>query len=160
MHVRPATLGDLETVVRYNAAIARETESKELDLDTLQKGVAAALRKPDECRYFLAEIDGRIVGQAAITFEWSDWRNGRFWWLQSVYVEAEYRRQGVFTAIFNYIRALAHADAEACGLRLYVEEQNTRAHQTYRHMGLEPTGYVVLEDCWKSFLSGTRGGAQ
>jgi GNAT superfamily N-acetyltransferase len=92
-------------------------------------------------------------GQAAVTFEWSDWRHGRFWWLQSVYVEAGYRRQGVFTAIFNYIRALARADKEACGLRLYVEQHNERAQQTYLHMGMQPTGYVVLEDCWRMVAS-------
>jgi GNAT superfamily N-acetyltransferase len=150
MHIRPATPGDLEPVVRYNAAIARETEGKELDLATLREGVAAALARPEECRYFLAEVDGRVVGQAAVTFEWSDWRNGRFWWLQSVYVEAEFRRRGVFTALFNHIRGLALADSEACGLRLYVEEQNQRAQRTYASMGFAPTGYVVLEDCWRS----------
>ena len=148
MHVRSATSNDLDVVVRYNAAIARETEHKEIDLATLREGVAAALARPAECRYFLAEADGRVVGQAAVTYEWSDWRNGRFWWLQSVYVEAEYRRRGVFTALFNHIRDLARADAEACGLRLYVEQDNARARATYARMGFSPTGYVVLEDCW------------
>lgn len=153
MHIRPAVDADLELIVRYNAAIARETERKELDPATLRAGAAAALARPDECRYFLAEVDGRVVGQAAVTYEWSDWRNGRFWWLQSVYVEAEHRRRGVFTALFDYIRELANADNEACGLRLYVKQQNNRAQQTYARMGLAPTGYVVLEDCWKAIES-------
>ena len=149
MHVRSATLRDLDVVVRYNAAIARETEHKELDLPTLSEGVAAALARPHECRYFVAEVEGRVVGQAAVTYEWSDWRNGRFWWLQSVYVEAAYRRRGVFTALFHHIRDLARADAESCGLRLYVEEDNARAQQTYARLGFGSTRYVVLEDCWR-----------
>jgi GNAT superfamily N-acetyltransferase len=150
MHVRPAIASDLEPIVRYNDLIARETEGKDLDLPTLRAGVAAALARPHECRYFVAEVDGRVIGQAAVTYEWSDWRNGRFWWLQSVYVEAEYRRQGVFTALYNYIRDLAKSDGDVCGLRLYVERDNTLAHATYARMGLEPTSYVVLENCWRA----------
>lgn len=156
MHVRPATPDDLDVIVRYNAAIARETERKELDLVTLREGVAAALHRPDECRYFVAEVDGRVIGQAMVTYEWSDWRNGRFWWLQSVYVEAAYRRQGVFTALFNDIRAAAVADEHACGLRLYVEQGNRQAQQTYHKLGLQPTGYVVLEDCWTTAVTDSR----
>lgn len=148
VHIRPARLDDLETVVDFNASIARETEGKALQLDLLRRGVEAALTNPHHCAYFVAEVEGRIVGQTMLTYEWSDWRNGRFWWIQSVYVISEYRRQGIFRSLYRHIQSLARESRECCGLRLYVEEHNHVAQQTYKELGMNPTGYLVLEEDW------------
>ena len=123
-----------------------------LDLDlwgknraTLAAGVTAALHDPHKGPYFLAERDGAAVGQMAVTFEWSDWRNGWFWWIQSVYVRPEARRQGVFRALFEHVQEAARADPGVIGLRLYVLAENRRAQETYLRCGMEETGYFVLE---------------
>jgi GNAT superfamily N-acetyltransferase len=145
LEIRDAGLPDAETVVDFNRRLARQTESKELSLDELIPGVQQALRQPDQCRYFVACLDGRIVGQIMLTYEWSDWRNGRIWWIQSVYVPAEFRRLGVFRALFEHVERLARRTPGVVGLRLYVERHNTAAHEVYRRMGLADAGYVVLE---------------
>jgi GNAT superfamily N-acetyltransferase len=143
--VRLATLADADTLVDFNCRLAAETEHKELDRDTVARGVRRALADPAKARYFVACLDGRPVGQVMHTWEWSDWRNGYFWWLQSVYVVPVHRGRGVFRALFEHLRALAEADPEVVGLRLYVEQENTAAQQVYARLGLTPTGYLVLE---------------
>jgi GNAT superfamily N-acetyltransferase len=155
--VRPATAADLDTVARYNALLAVETESKRLDPEVLRRGVARALGEPDRLRYWIAEVDGRPVGQAAITREWSDWRDGWLWWLQSVYVEPEHRGRGLFRTLFEHIRAEAHTARDVVGLRLYVEVENQRARRVYQAMGLKPGGYVVFEDVWGGGISHPAG---
>jgi GNAT superfamily N-acetyltransferase len=145
LRVRPATADDVETIADFNERLARETESKRLDPTTLRRGVRAALDDPARARYFLAEIDGRVVGQVMLTFEWSDWRNGEIWWFQSVYVAAEHRRRGVFRRLFEHVRETAEASPEVVGLRLYVEEHNAAARETYRNLGLAEGGYLVME---------------
>ncbi|HEY3246269.1 MAG TPA: GNAT family N-acetyltransferase [Phycisphaerae bacterium] len=146
--IRSATAADLDTIVAFNAAMALETEHKQLDPHVLQRGVGKAIADPDRCAYFVAEIDGRVVGQTMVTYEWSDWRDGWFWWIQSVYVHPDYRRRGVFRALYQHVRAQARARPDVCGLRLYVEGQNHRAQQTYRQMGMAPSGHLVYEDDW------------
>jgi ribosomal protein S18 acetylase RimI-like enzyme len=143
--VRAAALADAETVVDFNALLASETEGKTLDRTLLAPGVRAGLADPHKGRYFVALDQGRIVGQMAITYEWSDWRNGWFWWIQSVYVRPEYRRRGVFRALFEYVQSAAKNDSEVIGLRLYVERDNLAAQKTYRTLGMDDTGYFVLE---------------
>ena len=145
MEIRDAGLSDAETVVDFNRRLARETENKELSLDDLIPGVRQALQQPDQCRYFVACLDGRIVGQIMLTYEWSDWRNGQIWWIQSVYVPAEYRRLGVFRALYQHVEQLARSTPGVVGLRLYVERHNAAALDVYRRMGLGDAGYVVLE---------------
>ena len=145
LQIRDATPDDLETIVDYNLRLAAESEGKQLDPSTLRKGVAALLAEPAHGRYFLACRDGRIIGQTMITYEWSDWRNGQIWWIQSVYVEPAARRMGVFKALFEHIRHLSETTPGIAGLRLYVEEKNFPAHQTYRSLGLADAGYFVLE---------------
>jgi GNAT superfamily N-acetyltransferase len=145
IRIRPATAADLDTIVRYNQAIAQESEEKQLDDGILRAGVTALLADPAKGRYFIAEAGGAIVGQTMITFEWSDWRNGLFWWIQSVYVEQTARRQGVFSALFDHLSDMARRDPTVCGIRLYVERENSRAQQTYARCGLETTGYQVME---------------
>lgn len=143
--VRPATLADAEVLVDFNCRLAAETEHKQLDRDTVSRGVRRALADPAKARYFVACLEGRPIGQVMHTWEWSDWRNGYFWWLQSVYVAPAHRGRGVFRALFEHLRALAEADPEVIGLRLYVEQENTAARQAYARLGLAPTGYLVLE---------------
>lgn len=145
MEIREAGLSDAETVVDFNRRLARETESKELSLDELIPGVDKALSQPDQCRYFVACLDGRTIGQIMLTYEWSDWRNGQIWWIQSVYVPAEHRRLGVFRALFQHVEQLARRTSGVVGLRLYVERHNTAALEVYRRMGLGDAGYEVLE---------------
>lgn len=145
MRIRPATLADLDTVCDYNVRLARETEGKSLNLDLLGPGVAAVLEDANKGRYFVAEIEGHIVGQLAITFEWSDWRNGWFWWIQSVYVDEAARRRGIFRALFAHVEAEARRNSNVIGIRLYVEDENESAHATYESLGLEKTTYRVRE---------------
>lgn len=142
--IRRATPADAPTVVEFNRLLAEESEGKVLDPAVLSNGVQAALADPHKCRYFIAEDDGTIVGQTMITYEWSDWRNGWIWWIQSVYVRPEARKRGVFRALYEHIHQTAKQ--EGCvGIRLYVEDNNQRAHETYYRVGMKKAGYFVLE---------------
>jgi len=143
--VRPATGADLETLVAFNAAMAEETEGKHLDLETLRRGVARVLADPALGFYRVAEVNGERVGGLLVTFEWSDWRCGWWWWLQSVYVEPEHRGRGVFSALLNAVDAEAAATPDALGLRLYVAQDNRRAQAVYTARGFEDARYRVLE---------------
>ena len=145
MHIRPARPDDAETIADYNAKMATETEGLQLPPATVRAGVASALQEPHKARYFVAEIDGRVVGQLMITREWSDWRNGDIWWIQSVYVDADHRRCGVFRALYQHARTEARA-AGAVALRLYVEQDNRAAQQTYTQLGMSLTHYLVMEE--------------
>ena len=143
--VRPAEDRDLDFIVQGNQLLARETENKHLDLTKLRPGVESLLAAPEKGKYFIAELDGRPAGQIMFTTEWSDWRNGFFWWIQSVYVIQAARRCGVFTALFRHLEQLARSDATVCGLRLYVEHENQAAQRTYRRLGLDGTQYSLME---------------
>jgi GNAT superfamily N-acetyltransferase len=143
--IRRATVDDTEVVAEFNRLLAEESEGKTLDPDKLIPGVRAGLEDPRKSLYFLAEEGERVLGQLAVTFEWSDWRNGWFWWIQSVYVRPEARRAGVFRALYAHVERLAREDPEVIGLRLYVENGNHAAQQTYQRLGMHPAGYFVLE---------------
>ena len=121
--IREANRSDISTLVAYNRALAYETENIILDEDILLSGVEKALGFKD-CHYFVAELDNRVVGQSMITSEWSDWRSGFMWWIQSVYVDPTYRQRGVFHSILKHIDALAEKHPEVKGLRLYVKKNN------------------------------------
>jgi len=145
IRVRPATIDDAEFLVRGNAQLALETEGVSLDIDRLRSGVHAIFEDPARGFYLIAEIDGTRVGQMMTTYEWSDWRNGMFWWIQSVYTILEFRRRGVFCALYAHAQALAQQEGTVCGLRLYVEGQNGLAQATYRHCGMHETAYRIFE---------------
>ncbi len=145
IRVRLATAEDAEFLVRGNAEMALETEHLSLDLDRLRDGVHAVFEQPARGVYYVAEVDGRRAGQMMITYEWSDWRNGVFWWIQSVYVEKSLRGQGVFKAIYRHVENLAKAKTGVCGLRLYVENSNSRAQSTYDSVGMKRTVYQMFE---------------
>lgn len=144
---RPATIHDAEVIARYNLAMAKETEGKELDPGTLTAGVRRVFDEPGHGRYLVAEAEqGEVVGCLMITYEWSDWRNGQVWWVQSVYVHPEHRRRGVFKLLYGAVRSLGERTGGVCGYRLYVERDNDRAQQTYRTLGMTPTPYLIYED--------------
>jgi GNAT superfamily N-acetyltransferase len=148
LKVRPATHADLDAIVDANAALAEESERVHLDLETLRQGVRALLEARAPGNYWVAELNGRTVGQLLITYEWSDWRNALVWWIQSVYVVPEARHQGVFRVLYETARREALA-AGAGGLRLYVDTSNTRAQAVYAALGMSGDHYRVFEDMFK-----------
>jgi GNAT superfamily N-acetyltransferase len=148
--VRRASVADLDQVASFNSAMAAETEGKTLDSDTLGEGVRAALSDDNRSRYFLAEVDGAVAGQTMVTFEWSDWRNAFFWWIQSVYVDPRFRRRGVFRALHEHIRREAKSRPDVCGLRLYVHKDNHRAMNTYRELDMPVCDYLMCEEDWST----------
>jgi len=149
LQLRDARPTDLQFLVDGNRRMAQETEGIELDPGLVGPGTQAVLDDPALGRYFVAEADGVPVGQLMLTYEWSDWRNGVFWWIQSVYVEPAHRGRGVFSALFRHVAGLAHASTGVCGLRLYVDRANRRAEDVYTHLGLHPTNYDVMEDVFR-----------
>ena len=142
--IRPATAADEDVIVRSNAALAWESEAKKLDEPTLRAGVRAVLADPHKGFYTVAETGGAVVGQILITFEYSDWRHGWYWWIQSVYVDATARRHGVFRALFEHLKAKATADTTVIGLRLYMEDDNDRARKTYLGVGMAAEPYRLF----------------
>ncbi|MCF7805693.1 MAG: GNAT family N-acetyltransferase [Candidatus Marinimicrobia bacterium] len=144
--VRRARRKDAGYIADYNIAMARETEDKSLDKNTVIRGVQSLMETPEYGFYLVAEVDGKVAGCLLITYEWSDWRNGLFWWIQSVYVAPEHRGQGVFRSMYEYVERSAREDETVCGLRLYVEDENERAQSTYRALGMERTGYQLWEE--------------
>jgi GNAT superfamily N-acetyltransferase len=150
--IRNAVATDHDAIVEFNRRLAVETENKVLDLAILDRGVAKALAEPDRLRYWVAEVTGedgrRVIGQTAITREWSDWRNGWIWWLQSVYIDADFRGRGVFRSLYRHIYDTALAEPDVIGLRLYVEDGNLEAQKTYQALGMKRGGYSVLEELW------------
>ncbi len=146
--VREARPADCDTIVDFNLRLAAETENKELPREVLQAGVQAALADANKARYFMAMIGDEVAGQLMLTREWSDWRNGDIWWIQSVYVVEKFRQAGVFRALYQHVEQLAKATTGVVGLRLYVEDHNLRAQQVYERLGMKRAGYQVLETIW------------
>jgi GNAT superfamily N-acetyltransferase len=142
--IRHAERGDIAVIAEWNAAMAWETEQKHLDIHLLTRGVTAVFDESRRGFYLIAEHDGRAAGCLLVTYEWSDWRNGDFWWIQSVYVAPEARRGGVFRALHTAVAQRA-ADAGAVGLRLYVETENRRAQDTYQKLGMDQCHYLMYE---------------
>jgi GNAT superfamily N-acetyltransferase len=170
-------LNDLDVICEFNRRLAKETENKDLDPDILKAGVAAMLGDPHKGSYFVAEdhphpqplsrgergesasqplfLDERgesgVIGQLGVTCEWSDWRNGYFWWIQSVYVAESARRQGVFRKLYEHLLEEARRQPDVIGVRLYVEHDNLVAQETYRKLGMAVTGYRLMEVCLTPF---------
>ena len=142
--VREAEQSDVSTLIECNLSLADETESISLDKNILRLGIEKALELND-CRYLVAELDNKIVGQTMLTSEWSDWRNGVIWWMQSVYVNPGYRKRGVFQSILKYIENLAEKTPEVKALRLYVMDDNQIARRAYQNLGIKNSSYLVYE---------------
>ena len=146
LSTRKAELRDASGIAGFNCAMALETEDKKLIPDRVQAGVLRLLQDPSLGFYVVAEHAGQVVGCLMVTNEWSDWRNGLFWWIQSVYVHRDWRRKGVYRRLYDFVRELAQADPGICGFRLYVEKDNVTAHKTYRSLGMAPTDYLIYEE--------------
>jgi ribosomal protein S18 acetylase RimI-like enzyme len=145
LRIREATLADAPVIADFNMQLALESERLTLDAACVREGVAAMLKDPSKGVYFVAETGCAVVAQTMITYEWSDWRNGNIWWIQSVYVKPEFRRAGIFRAIFSHLRTLAQSSKGVCSIRLYVHADNTRASQSYERLGMTRTHYEVFE---------------
>ncbi len=155
--VRPAHVEDLETLARFQQAMARETEDRTLDEGRLRPGLSALLRDPARGRYLLAERAGDPLGCLMLTTEWSEWRNGWFWWIQSVYTRPEARGLGIFRALYDQVLAEARGRPDVCGLRLYVEKENAAAQRVYERVGMRPSVYRFYE---VDFVPTESGGAR
>lgn len=142
---RYAKVSDVDSIADYNIAMAFETEGIALDLNRVQCGVRAILDDPSKGFYVVADIKSRVVGQMMVTFEWSDWRNGVFWWIQSVYVHPDHRRLSIFTHLYRHVKQSAKKADDVCGLRLYVERENTIAQSTYQYLRMTETAYKIYE---------------
>jgi ribosomal protein S18 acetylase RimI-like enzyme len=146
MRIRLATPADAAVLAEFNAAMALETEHKELLPEVIGAGVRSLLANPAGGFYVVAEDNASVLAALMITKEWSDWRNGSFWWIQSVYVRPEWRRKGVYRQLYRHIQELAAQDPAVCGFRLYVERENSRAQATYRALGMKEMRYLVFEE--------------
>lgn len=143
--IRQAKLEDIPVIVEYNYNLAKETEHIELNQDRLYKGVQRVIEDSSKGIYFLYEEEGKVLGQLMITKEWSDWRNGEFWWIQSVYIHRDHRQKGIFKALYRYVENAVLENKDLCGLRLYVEKENNTAQNTYSSLGMEETYYKLYE---------------
>lgn len=146
--LRLAVPQDAQVIADYNVAMAWETEQIRLDPPTVLAGVRAALADAGKASYFVAEVAGRVGAQLMITHEWSDWRNGDIWWIQSVYVHPDFRRRGLFRLLYQHATTLAKEQG-AAGIRLYVEKENESAQRTYASLGMEATHYLVMEEMFR-----------
>jgi GNAT superfamily N-acetyltransferase len=144
MHYREAVPADASAIIEFQLAMARETEELELDRDILTRGVEALFADPNLGRYYVAEEDGRVAGSLMITFEWSDWRNGMVWWIQSVYVTPDFRRRGVYAGLYAHVKSMVEQLAVR-GIRLYVDKRNKPAQEVYTRLGMNGEHYLVYE---------------
>ncbi len=145
VNIRKAELRDVAIIAKFNRLMAMETERKELDLDISERGAKAIIKDPHKGFYLVAETHGEIVGQLMVTFEWSDWRNKFFLWIQSVYVREDHRNQGIFSALYHYLEDMARFRKDTAGLRLYVEKHNEKAQLTYERLGMQKPSYDMYE---------------
>ncbi len=145
IQIRKAKKTDLPTLVDFQLAMAMETEKLQLDKPIVEKGVATAFRDSTKGQYFVTEVDGQIAASLMITYEWSDWRNGMVYWIQSVFVKGEFRRLGIYRKMYAHIQKLANNDDNIRGIRLYVDKTNVRAQKTYENTGMNGEHYQLFE---------------
>ena len=143
--IRPADSLDFETIAEFQMAMALETENLQLDKPTVVAGVKKVFTKPELGKYFVAEHKGTVVASLLITYEWSDWRNGIVYWIQSVYVIPDYRNQGIFKTMYLYIKEMVLANDRVIGIRLYVDKTNTRARKIYEKLQMNGDHYALYE---------------
>ena len=145
IRIREATTSDIDRIAEFQQALAQESEGKTLDSRLLFKGIQKVFQDAGKGFYLVAENDNHVVGSLMITYEWSDWRNANFWWIQSVYVDSQSRRQGVYKALHDYVYGVASSRDDICGIRLYVERSNIVAQQTYNSLGMSRSHYHLYE---------------
>jgi ribosomal protein S18 acetylase RimI-like enzyme len=146
MNIRLAEESDTAALVEFNQAMALETEGKTLDAQILQSGVESVFHDEKKGFYVVAEENGQIVGGLMITFEWSDWRDGWFWWIQSVYILPAFRGRGIYRFLYDFVKEKAREKEDVCGFRLYVEKENTNAQKVYEKLGMETSHYLMYEE--------------
>jgi GNAT superfamily N-acetyltransferase len=145
IRIRQGTTSDINRIAEFQQALAQESEGKTLDDDVLLKGIQKIFQDEGRGFYLMAESGDQVVGGLMITYEWSDWRNANFWWIQSVYVDDQWRRQGVYRALHDYMYDIAQSRDDICDIRLYVERNNTVAQQTYNSLGMSQSHYHLYE---------------
>ncbi len=150
LRVRMASAADGDAFVRFNRAMALETENKTLDEEIVDPGVRAVFEDPARGFYVVAESGNDIVSVLMVTFEWSDWRNATFWWIQSVYVTPAFRRRGLYSRLYDFVRARARSEGDVCGFRLYVEKDNVTAQKVYESLGMSASDYLMYEETFSS----------
>jgi len=146
--IRNANKDDITIIVNFNTAMAMETEIKILISETVYKGVNELLNNNENGFYLIAESDGIPAGQLMITKEWSDWRNGEFWWIQSVYIHPDYRKNNIYQKLYNEAIKLAKESKNVCGIRLYVNKDNNIAQKVYAKLGMKESNYLFFEEDW------------
>ena len=146
LSVRTGQEKDTDTLVKHNIALAQETEQKQLSPPIVTQGVQMLLKNPQHGFYVVAEITDEIVGSCMVTYEWSDWRCGLFWWIQSVYVKPEFRRRGIFRKLYESLKQMASHEQNVCGFRLYVEQSNHTGQNTYAGIGMKESPYKFYEE--------------
>lgn len=145
LSVRRARTTDAHIIAKFNRALARETENRRLSPAKTLAGARSLIAKPAYGFYLLAERKEQVIGQLCVTYEWSDWNDGVYWWIQSVYVRSDCRGQGVFRALFDEVRRLMARDRSSAGLRLYTHVTNRRAQGLYRRLGMAKAPYLMYE---------------
>ncbi len=145
MNIRPASLSDIESIVSFNVSMALETEKKHLNEEIASSGVRRLMMQAQYGFYIIAEVDNKPAGQQMITYEWTDWRDGLFWWIQSVYVKPEYRGKGIYKALYDYILRESKKDPDVKGVRLYVDKSNHSAKAVYEKLGMSKAHYDMYE---------------
>jgi len=145
INIRVSTINDAETIIRFQNEMAMETEKKTLNEELIKPGVKSVLTSGNKGFYLVAEVDKSIVGSLLITYEWSDWRNAWYWWIQSVYVEKNWRRKGVYSLLHNEVISRCKKSKESCGVRLYVDKENKIAQKVYRELGMFENNYLLYE---------------
>ena len=136
---------DAEAIVAFQIAMAHETEDLALNEEICTRGVHAVFERADLGKYYVAEQDGKVIGSLMITYEWSDWRNGMVWWIQSVYISPAVRQQGIYAGLYAHIKNIVQADEKLRGIRLYVDERNQHAQKVYTRLGMNGEHYRVFE---------------
>lgn len=146
MNIRIAQTSDAAALVEFNQAMALETEEKKLEPDVLRPGVESVFQDASKGFYVVAETEGEIIGGLMITYEWSDWRNAWFWWIQSVYILPKARGQSIYSRLYDFVKQRAREKGDVCGFRLYVEKENVHAQRVYEKVGMESSYYLMYEE--------------
>ena len=141
---------DIDTLVKFNIVLARQTEHKQLSPPIVNQGLQMLFKNPQYGFYVVAEIADEIVGCCMVTYEWSDWRCGLFWWIQSVYVRPEFRRRGIFRKLYEFLKEKASQEQNVCGFRLYVEQSNRTGQNTYSAVGMKEALYKFYEESFEN----------
>jgi ribosomal protein S18 acetylase RimI-like enzyme len=145
MTIRDATPNDISTLIDFQLRMALETEKLSLDIATVTQGAEQVFSDPSKGKYFVAEQNGQVIGCLMTTFEWSEWRNGNVLWIQSVYIDKEFRGQGVYTELYKHVKELVNSNPGLKGIRLYVDKKNKEAQQVYQKLGMNGDHYLVYE---------------